>query len=118
MELAGFSPVQANTFRQTMGKKTPEELKEQKRLFLQGIKKKGISESKGEEIFNQLERQGGWGFSKAHACAYALIAYWTAYLKANYPEEYMRALIKSVKDDSERKKEYLTELKRIQKLKA
>ncbi len=118
MELVGFSPVKANTFRQAMGKKIPRELEEQKKLFLQGIKKKGISESKGEEIFNQLERQGGWGFSKAHACAYALIAYWTAYLKANYPEEYMRVLIKSVKDDSERKKEYLTELKRIQKLKA
>jgi len=118
MELAGFSPVKANTFRQAMGKKIPEELKEQKKLFLHGTKKKGISESKGEEIFNQLERQGGWGFSKAHACAYALIAYWTAYLKANYPEEYMRALIKSVEDSSERKKEYLAELKRIQKLKA
>ena len=118
MELAGFSPVQANTFRQVMGKKIPRELEEQKKLFLQGIKKKDISESIGEKIFKQLERQGGWGFSKGHACAYALIAYWTAYLKANYPEEYMRVLIKSVKDDSERKKEYLTELKRIQKLKA
>jgi len=118
MELAGFSPVQANTFRQAMGKKIPRELEEQKTLFLQGIKKNDISESKGEEIFNQLERQGGWGLSKAHACPYALIAYWTAYLKANYPEEYMRALIKSLKHDSEEKKEYLAELKRIQKLKA
>jgi DNA polymerase-3 subunit alpha len=117
MELAGFSPVQANTFRQAMGKKIPEELEEQKKLFLRGIKKKDISESKGEEIFKQLERQGGWGLSKAHACAYALIAYWTAYLKANYPKEYMRTLIRSVKDNPERKKEYLTELKRIQKLK-
>jgi len=114
MELAAFSPVQANTFRQAMGKKIPEELEEQKKLFLHGIKKKDISESIGEKIFKQLERQGGWGLSKAHACAYALIAYWTAYLKANYPEEYMRALIKSVEDSSERKKEYPAELKRIQ----
>jgi len=118
MELAAFSPGQANTFRQAMGKKIPEELEEQKKLFLHGIKKKVISESIGEKIFKQLERQGGWGFSKAHACAYALIAYWTAYLKANYPEEYMRTLIKSAKDNSERKKECLTELKRMQKLKA
>ncbi|MBA7521092.1 DNA polymerase III subunit alpha [subsurface metagenome] len=118
MELAAFSPGQANTFRQAMGKKIPEELEEQKKLFLHGIKKKVISESIGEKIFKQLERQGGWGLSKAHACAIALIAYWTAYLKANYPEEYMKVLIKSVKDDSERKKECLTELKRIQKLKA
>lgn len=114
MELAAFSPVQANTFRQAMGKKIPEELEEQKKLFLHGIKKKDISESIGEKIFKQLETQGGWGLSKAHACAYALIAYWTAYLKANYPEEYMRALIESVEDSPEGKKEYLTELKRIQ----
>ena len=114
MELAAFSPVQANTFSQAMGKKIPRELEEQKKLFLHGIKKKDISESIGEKIFKQLERQVGWGLSKAHACAYTLIAYWTAYLKVNYPEEYMRVLIKSVEDVPERKKEYLTELKRIQ----
>ena len=117
MELAGLSPLQADTFRKAIGKKIPEEIKKQKELFLHGVREKRISESNGEKIFNQLEKYGGYSFNKSHATAYALIAYWTAYLKANYPEEYTGVLIKSVEDDPEMKKEYLNELKRIQRLK-
>ncbi|MBI2119741.1 MAG: DNA polymerase III subunit alpha [Elusimicrobia bacterium] len=94
--IAGFSAGQADVLRKAMGKKIPEEITKLKQSFLEGAKNKGIDLKIAEKIFAQIEHFGGYGFNKSHATAYGLLAYQTAYLKANYPHEYMVSLISSV----------------------
>lgn len=94
--LAGFTPGQADILRRAMGKKIPEEISRLKTDFVEGAKKKGVDSRIAEKVFSQVEHFGGYGFNKSHATAYGLVAYQTAYLKANFPAEYMAALISSV----------------------
>lgn len=94
--IAGFSAGQADVLRKAMGKKILEEITKLKESFLEGAKNKGIDLKIAEKIFAQIEHFGGYGFNKSHATAYGLLAYQTAYLKANYPHEYMVSLISSV----------------------
>src|SRR4030042_3265439 len=68
-------------------------MKKQKEKFIEGCVKNGLTETKAEEIFTLIEPFAGYGFNKAHAACYAMIAYQTAYLKANYPVEYMTAVL-------------------------
>ena len=82
---AGYSLGQADTFRKAMGKKIPEVMKKERRSFMAGAKKKGFSAELAAEVFALIEPFAGYAFNKAHAVSYALIAYQTAYLKANYP---------------------------------
>ncbi len=89
--LAGYSLGQADIFRKAMGKKTPEVMKKEKRSFIAGAKQKGFSAEIAGEVFALIEPFAGYAFNKAHATSYALIAYQTAYLKANYPVEYITA---------------------------
>jgi DNA polymerase-3 subunit alpha len=91
--LAGYTWLDADKFRKAMGKKIPEEMKKQRELFIAGAVKNGLTKKRSEEIFDLIAPFAGYGFNKAHASCYATIAYRTAYLKANYPVEFMTALL-------------------------
>ena len=93
IEIAGYTWLDADKFRKAMGKKIPAEMKKQKEQFIKGSIENGLSEKKAESIFNLIAPFAGYGFNKAHAACYATIAYRTAYLKANYPVEFMTALL-------------------------
>ncbi|MFH0941848.1 MAG: DNA polymerase III subunit alpha [Chloroflexota bacterium] len=90
---AGYSLGQADIFRKAMGKKIPEVMRKEKTNFLAGAKKLGFSAKVAEEIFALIEPFAGYAFNKAHSFSYALIAYQTAYLKANFTAEYLTALL-------------------------
>jgi len=90
---AGYSLGQADIFRKAMGKKIPEVMKKEKRSFLAGAKRKGFPSEVASEVFALIEPFAGYAFNKAHSVSYALIAYQTAYLKANYPAEYITAFL-------------------------
>ena len=83
--LAGFTMGQADMLRKAMGKKDPKVMAKQREAFMEGAKVKGINEKKAAKIFELMEYFAGYGFNKSHSTAYALLAYQTAYLKANYP---------------------------------
>jgi len=90
---AGYSLGQADIVRKAMGKKVPEIMQKERSRFLEGARKKGFSAETAEEVFSLIEPFAGYAFNKAHSVSYAMIAYQTAYLKANYPVEYMCALL-------------------------
>ena len=92
-DFAGYSLGQADIFRKAMGKKIPEVMKQQRRHFVAGAKKNGFSAEVATGVFDLIEPFAGYAFNKAHSVSYALIAYQTAYLKANYPAEYMTAFL-------------------------
>jgi len=92
-EFAGYSMGQADVFRKAMGKKIVEAVKKEKRNFMSGAKKRGYDENIINEVFNLIEPFSGYAFNKAHAWCYAMIAYQTAYLKANYTAEYITAFL-------------------------
>ncbi len=94
-ELAGFSMRDADELRQAMGKKKPEVMAEQRARFLSGSEARGVKRKVAERVFDLMEKFAGYGFNKSHAAAYAIVAYQTAYLKANYPVEFMAALLTS-----------------------
>lgn len=91
--MAGYTMAQADTLRMAMGKKKKSLMKKEKENFINGCVKKGYSKALAEKIFSFIEKFAGYGFNKPHSASYALIAYWTAYMKANYPVEYMTALL-------------------------
>jgi DNA polymerase-3 subunit alpha len=91
--LAGFSLAEADILRAAMGKKNPEVMAKQRGKFLDGTKKNGIPEKKAVAVFDLMAHFAGYGFVKAHATAYALLAYQTAYLKANFPWHFAAALL-------------------------
>ncbi len=101
-DLAGFSLGEADILRKAVGKKIVELLAEQRSKFIQGCIKNKISEKIAEQIFAFIEPFAGYGFNKSHAACYAMISYQTAYLKANYPTEFMAALLISDQNDSDR----------------
>ena len=90
-ELAGYSMGEADILRRAMGKKIPAEMIPQREKFLKGAAERNIAKSVAETIFEQAEKFAGYGFNKGHAAAYAQVAYQTAYLKANYPVEFLAA---------------------------
>ncbi len=94
-ELAGFSLAEADILRKAMGKKKTAVMKAQKQRFTQGAKKRGISASNANKIFEQINYFAGYGFNKSHSAAYAFLAYRTAYLKAHYPLCFLAALLTS-----------------------
>ena len=91
--LAGFSLGEADVLRAAMGKKKKEEMAKMKAKFVEGAMRGGVSEAKATEIFDLMALFAGYGFNKSHSAAYAVITYQTAYLKANYPLEYLAALL-------------------------
>jgi len=94
-ELAGFSLAEADILRKAMGKKVTGMMKAQKQRFVQGARKKGLSQAKANKIFDQIKDFAGYGFNKSHSAAYAYLAYRTAYLKAHYPSHFLAALLTS-----------------------
>ncbi|HTC84200.1 MAG TPA: DNA polymerase III subunit alpha [Rhizomicrobium sp.] len=90
-ELAGYTMGEADILRRAMGKKIPAEMIPQREKFLKGAAERKISKQVAEQIFEQAEKFAGYGFNKGHAAAYAQVAYQTAYLKANYPVEFLAA---------------------------
>ncbi|HEX9976294.1 MAG TPA: DNA polymerase III subunit alpha, partial [Dehalococcoidales bacterium] len=111
--LAGYSLGQADIFRKAMGKKIPEVMKKERRNFLAGAEKNGFSAKLAEEVFTLIEPFAGYAFNKAHAFSYALVAYQTAYLKANYPAEYMTALLMSHVGQPEKVASAVAECRRL-----
>jgi DNA polymerase-3 subunit alpha len=101
IELAGYNWVEVDKFRKAIGKKIPEEMAAQKEKFIQGCLNNGYTQQKAEEIFSHIEPFTSYGFNKAHAASYGMLAYRTAYMKANYPVEYMCALLTAKADDTE-----------------
>src|SRR5712691_4828328 len=91
--LAGFTLGEADILRKAMGKKNPEVMATQRDRFIGGAKTRGVSERKATRVFELMEHFAGYGFNKSHATAYALLAYQTAYLKANYPWHFAAALL-------------------------
>jgi len=89
--IAGFTLGHADELRRAMGKKIMEKMVKEKVKFIEGAKERGYSEKKADTIFELLIPFAGYGFNKSHAVAYSVIAYQTAYLKANFPEEFMAA---------------------------
>ena len=90
-ELGGYTLGQADLLRRAMGKKIASEMAKHRETFVAGARAKGIPESIAEQIFEQAAKFAGYGFNKGHAAAYAQVAYQTAYLKANYPVEFLAA---------------------------
>lgn len=94
-QLAGFTASQSDTLRRAMSKKIPEEIEKLESDFISGCKKNSIDPKTAKKIFEQIKFFAGYGFNKSHAAAYAMLAYETAYLKANYPLEFMTTLLNS-----------------------
>ena len=113
-ELCGFTGGQADTMRKAIGKKKIDVMQKMKADFIGGaLKNSDISEAKINEFWNQLEAFAAYCFPKAHAACYALIAYWTAYLKAHYPAAFMASLMTSDYDDTDRLSIDISECKRM-----
>ncbi|HMD64330.1 MAG TPA: DNA polymerase III subunit alpha [Stellaceae bacterium] len=91
--LAGYSLGSADLLRRAMGKKIASEMEAQRQAFVEGATGHGVGAALAEHIFDQMAKFAGYGFNKSHAAAYALLAYQTAYLKANYPVEFLAALM-------------------------
>ena len=112
-KLAGYSLGQADILRRAMGKKKKAELDKQFEGFSGGMKERGYSEAAIKTLWDILLPFSDYAFNKAHSAAYGLVSYWTAYLKANYPAEYMAALLTSVRDDKDKSAIYLNECRRM-----
>ncbi|HOA35797.1 MAG TPA: DNA polymerase III subunit alpha [Bacillota bacterium] len=110
--MAGFTLAQADLLRRAIGKKNKEILDQQQDLFIQGCMKKGYSRSLAREIYDLILKFASYGFNKSHAAAYALIAYQTAYLKANYPVEYMASLMTGYCSSSDKVALYIADCRR------
>lgn len=112
-KVAGFSLGQADLLRRAMGKKKKAELDKQYANFDSGMKANGFSEAAIKALWDTLLPFAGYAFNKAHSVGYGLVSYWTAYLKANYPQEYMAALLTSVGDSKDKMAVYLNECRRM-----
>jgi DNA polymerase III subunit alpha len=111
--LAGYNLGQADLLRRAMGKKKKEVLDKEFVPFQAGCRERGYSDQAIQAVWDVLVPFAGYAFNKSHAAAYGLVAYWTAYLKARYPAEYMAALLTSVADDKDKMALYLAECRRL-----
>lgn len=108
-QLGGFTLTSADRLRRAMSKKIPEEMEEQRKNFIFGCKNNGIAESTANKIFDLIVYFSGYGFNRSHSAAYALISYRTAYLKANFPVEFMASLLTSEMENTDKIVEYVKE---------
>jgi DNA polymerase III subunit alpha len=108
--LAGYTLGAADLLRRAMGKKKVEEMQQQRETFVKGCKEKNnIPATKANQVFDLLEKFAGYGFNKSHAAAYAIVAYQTAYLKANYPVEFFCAMMTNDMAVTEKLSQYIAE---------
>ncbi|OJU72520.1 MAG: DNA polymerase III subunit alpha, partial [Microbacterium sp. 70-38] len=112
-KLAGYTLGQADILRKAMGKKVRAVLQKQQETFFAGMAANGYSDEAQRALWNVLESFADYAFNKAHTAAYGLISYWTAYLKAHYPAEYMAGLLTSVGDAKDKLAVYLNECRRM-----
>ncbi len=114
LELAGYDWESVDKFRKAVGKKIPEEMAKQHIIFVEGCERySGIPKAEAETIWNLFEPFQGYGFNKAHAASYGRVAYQTAYMKANYPVEYMAAILTADSGDIDKVAEAVGECKRL-----
>jgi len=111
--IGGFSLGSADLVRRAMGKKIKEEMDKLKGQFTQGAEQKGYKKVHAEELFDLIVKFAGYGFNKSHSAAYALITFYTAYLKCYYPAEFMAALLSLAKDNIDKVVRYIDEVKRL-----
>src|ERR671938_267667 len=112
-QLAGYTLGKADLLRRAMGKKKREVLDAEYVGFEKGMLDRGFSAAAIKALWDVLVPFSDYAFNKAHSAAYGLVSYWTAYLKANYPAEYMAALLTSVRDDKDKSALYLNECRRL-----
>ena len=112
-KLADYTPAKADLLRKAMGKKKKEVLDKEFEPFAAGMRRNGYSDAAIRAIWDVLVPFSDYAFNRAHAASYATIGYWTAYLKANYPAEYMAALLTSVAGDKDKSALYLNECRRM-----
>ena len=112
-KVAGFDLQEADNLRVAMGKKIPQVMEEQRKKFTDGAVVNNYSEQFAIEVFDQIAYFAGYGFNKSHSVPYALLAYQTAYLKANYPAEYLAASLTAVKRDKDRTAVFLAEAREM-----
>lgn len=111
--LAGFSLGKADNLRRAIAKKKEDVMRQVREEFVAGCQKNGVDQRVAEKVFNFIDYFAGYGFNKSHSAAYALISFRTAYLKANYPTEFMTALLSSEKDNTDKIVLYIDEAKRM-----
>jgi DNA polymerase III subunit alpha len=107
--LGGFTPGEADTLRKAIGKKNVKLLAPLKDKFTQGCRESQVAPQVAEELWNWMEKAGGYSFNKSHSACYSFLAFQTAYLKAHYPEAYMAALLSSVMNTKDRVPQYVAE---------
>src|SRR4051794_37682589 len=112
--LSGYSLGEADLLRRAMGKKIRSEMQQQRSRFVTGCVERSIEKGQAEAIFELLERFADYGFNKSHAAAYALVAYQTAYLKANYPVEFLAASMTLDMSNTDKLAEFRTEAQRLE----
>lgn len=113
IQLAGYTWGEADKFRKAMGKKIPEEMAAQKGRFLSGCVERGMNAAKAQQLWEQIETFAAYGFNKAHAVSYGNLAYKTAYMKANFPVDYMAALLTADAGDVEEIGRIVAECRRM-----
>jgi len=113
IKLGGYSWLEADKLRKAMGKKIPAVMEAEKSKLLEGFVKNGMTEKKAQEFWHLIEPFAAYGFNKAHAASYGLVAYQTAYLKANFPVEYMTAILTSESGDIEKVAEIVHECEKM-----
>ena len=112
-DVAGYSMSDADSLRKAMGKKVSSIMSKERKRFIDGAAANGLDRDLGKSLFNSIEGFSGYGFNKSHSAAYGLLAYQTAYLKKNYPAEYMAALLTSSKQDKDKTSLYLNECRAL-----
>src|SRR5260221_1472088 len=100
--MGGYTLGAADLLRRAMGKKKPEEMAQQRDIFVAGAQRNGLSKSKAMQLFDLMEKFAGYGFNKSHAAAYALLAYQTAYMKAHHAAAFVAANLSAVMDDTDK----------------
>ncbi|MFT7823154.1 MAG: DNA polymerase III subunit alpha [Sulfurimonas sp.] len=111
--IGGFSLGGADLVRRAMGKKIKEEMDKLKEQFADGAEQKGFNRAKAEELFDLIVKFAGYGFNKSHSAAYALITFYTSFLKHYYPTEFMAAILTLEKNNTDKVVKYVDELKRM-----
>ena len=101
-QIAGFTPAEADDLRKAIGKKIHKLMASLKDKFLEGCAQNGVRGRVANQLWNDTEASKDYSFKKSHAACYALVAYWTAYMRAHHPREYMAALISSVMSTKDR----------------
>ena len=113
VKLAGYTWLEADGFRKAVGKKIPEKMAKEHTKFLDGCIKNGMDKKVATELWDMIETFAAYGFNKSHAASYAQLAYRTAYMKANFPQEYMSAIMTAESGNIEKVAEVMSECRRL-----